>query len=283
MNKVAVLIDSGCDIPQHIKADLGIYTLPLKIVYKDREYRDNIDISPKQVYDGLKTEIPTTSLPSPEETQNIFEEIKNNGFNDVICITISTGLSGTHNMIKVVADDIKDMNIKMVDSKNIAMGSGFLGILAGKLAREEKNIDEIYNEVMENVKNTTAIFCVDTLTYLRKGGRIGLVAGILGEKFNLKPIIACNDDGIYDTLAKARGKKKAVEKMIDAGKKFIGNAEKYNVCICNGGAYDEIDAFARNISENFSGAEKIYQGDISPALGVHTGPGLLGLGIQIIK
>ncbi|MFI3226197.1 MAG: DegV family protein [Clostridia bacterium] len=283
MKKIAILVDSGCDIPTSVSADKGIYTLPLKIVYKDRECRDGFDITPREVYEGLKNEIPSTSLPSPAEAQEMFKKIKADGYSDVLVITISSGLSGTHNMIKIVADDIDDMNIRMIDTKNIAIGSGFIGILAADLASEGYSLDELYKKVLASVEKSDVFFCVDTLVYLRKGGRIGLVSGILGEKLNLKPIISCNDDGIYHTVAKVRGKKQAVKKMIDLALKHLENAKEYNICISNGGAYDEIDEFSSEVRKIFSKAKKIYQGDISPTLGVHTGPGLLGLGVQIIE
>lgn len=283
MNKVAILVDSGCDIPANISADKGIYTIPLKIIYKDRECRDGFDVTPREVYDGLKKEIPTTSLPSPAEAEAMFQRIKKDGFTDVLCVTISSELSGTHNTLRLVAEDMQDMNIKMIDTKNIAMGSGFVGIYAGSLANEGLSLDEIYQKVLESVENSKVFFCVDTLVYLRKGGRIGLVSGVLGEKLNLKPIISCNDDGVYYTVSKVRGKKQAVVKMIELAKKHIENAQEYNICISNGGAYDEIDDFSKEIHKIFAKAKNIYQGDISPTLGVHTGPGLLGLGIQIIK
>lgn len=283
MNKIAILVDSGCDIPKNISEDRGIYTLPLKIVYKDRECRDGFDITPREVYEGLKHEIPSTSLPSPAEAQEMLEQIKADGYTDVLVVTISSGLSGTHNMIKIVADDMKDMNIKMIDTKNIAIGSGFVGILAADLAKEGFSLDELHQKVQDSVEKSTVFFCVDTLVYLRKGGRIGLVSGILGEKLNLKPIISCNEDVIYHTVAKVRGKKQAVKKMIDLAQKRIENATEYNICISNGGAYDEIDEFSSEVRKIFAKAKNIYQGDISPTLGVHTGPGLLGLGVQIIK
>lgn len=284
MKKVAILVDSGCDISKNIANEKGIYVLPLKILYKNNEeYRDGVDITPREVYDRIKTEVPKTSLPSPEETLNIFNQIKNDGYTDVLCITISSGLSGTHNMIKIIVEDIKDMNIKMVDSKNIAVGAGFVAMLCADLANDGKTIQEIYQVANENILKSTVIFCVDTLTYLRQGGRIGLISGIVGETLNLKPIISCNEDGIYHTLAKVRGKKQATLKMIDIAKEYVKNSYEYNICISHGGAYDEILEFTKLVKSAFPNAKNILCGEISPTLGVHTGPGLLGIGIQIIR
>ena len=283
MSKIAVLVDSGCNIPVSVSKEKGIYTIPLKINYKDRECRDGIDITPKEVYESLKKEIPTTSLPSGQEIIDLFEQIKSDGFSEVICVTISSGLSGTHNIIRLMAEEETDLKIKLIDTKNIAIGSGFVAILASELVESGKNLDEVYDEVMNNIQNTKVFFCVDTLEYLRKGGRIGFVSSLLGTRLNLKPIISCNDDGVYYTVAKIRGKTQAVTKMIELVKNYIKDAKEFNICISHGGSYNQINEFSAQMRQIFSKANNIYETEISPTLGIHTGPGLLGIGIQVIR
>lgn len=282
MNKIAVLVDSGCDLPLEIAQKSGVYVLPLKIIYSDREYRDNIDISASEVYQNLDKEVPKTSLPSGEEIEQIFNQIKADGYEKLIAITISSALSGTHNMIKIIADDTENLEVLMVDTKNIAIGSGFSAILAKDLIDKGENFENVHKIVCDNIQNAKVMFSVATLEYLRKGGRIGLVSSLLGTKLNLKPIISCNDDGVYYTVAKVRGRQKCIEKMIELACEFAGE-NKYNICICNGGASDEIEQFTADINAKLDKAVKIYSIDISPTLGVHTGPSLLGVAVQIIK
>lgn len=282
MNKIAVLVDSGCDLPLEVAQKSGVYVLPLKIIYSDRECRDNIDITPKEVYENLDKEIPKTSLPSGEEIEEIFDEIKADGYDKVIAVTISSELSGTHNMIKIIANDTENLDILMIDSKNIAIGAGFSAILAKDLIDSGENFENVHKIVCDNILNSKVFFSVSTLEYLRKGGRIGLVASILGSKLNLKPIITCNDDGVYYSIAKVRGRQKCLEKMIELAIQFAGD-NKCNICICNGGADDEIKQFTADVKSKFENKVKIYENDISPTLGVHTGPSLLGIGVQIIK
>ncbi len=283
MNKIAVIVDSGCDIPAKLASEKGMYIIPLRINYSDGEYRDGFDITPDEVYESLKREIPKTSLPSGDDIMELFDTIRKDGFTDVICITISSNLSGTNNIFRVISEDITDLNIRIVDSKNIAIASGFLGLLAQDLVNQGLTLDEIYEKVESEVKNSHVYFCVDTLEYLRKGGRIGLVASFLATKLNLKPVITCNDEGIYYTAAKVKGKKQAIRKLIELAKEQIQDGKSFNLCMSNGGAGAEFQQFKTMVLESIPNAHTVYETDISPTLGVHTGPGLLGLGIQIIE
>lgn len=278
MSKIAILVDSGCDVPE----GLGIYILPLLINYKDKTYRDRIDISPMEVYEKLDQEIPKTSLPTGDDIKNIFDKIKKDGYEEVLAITISSELSGTHNMIKIIGEDEK-IKLKVIDSKNIAIGAGFIAMYAKSIVEKFDDLELLYNHVNEKIYNSTVFFCVDTLKYLQNGGRIGKVASIVGTKLNLKPIISCNKDGVYNTVCKVRGKKNAVLKMIENAKEFSKDAKEYNICISHGGAYQEIEEFSKIVKDNFKNASNIYNNEISPTLGVHTGPGLLGIGVQIIE
>ncbi len=284
MNKIAIVVDSGCNVPVDYVKEKGIYVIPLRLHYHDREYLDGVDIDPAEVYRSLQDEIPTTSLPTGDDVIRLFDQIKADGFTEVLCITISSNLSGTNNIFRLLINDIEDMNIRLIDTKNIAIGSGFLALVAQECIEKGYTLDETYEKVSANVKNSKVLFCVDTLEYLRKGGRIGLVSGFIGEKLNLKPVITCNDDGVYYTAAKSKGKKNAVKKIVDLVCEFINESESYQLCISNGGADNkELQDFHAYVLERLPNATTVYTTDISPTLGVHTGPGLLGLGVFRVK
>ena len=282
MDKIAVLVDSGCDIPKELAVEKNIYILPLKINYTDGEYRDGVDITPEQVYSKLAQEIPKTSLPNGEEILNLFDKIKSDGYNKVLCVTLSSGLSGTNNIINIIASDYDGLEIKIIDSKNIAIGAGFLGLLASDLIQAGQSFDESYQGVLDNINNSKVFFSVATLEYLHKGGRIGLVSAVLGSKINLKPIISCNNEGIYYTIAKVIGRNQSIKKMLDLVVKYAETGDKYNVCISHGGAFDEAQKIKQEILKRLPNVLNVYEGQISPTLGVHTGPGLVGVGIQLL-
>ena len=283
--KVAYLVDSGSNVPEEYVKLGNMNVIPLKIIYKDEEFIDNVNITPQEVYDRLPEEIPTTSLPSGEVISDIFKKIQDEGFKKVICVTISSGLSGTNNMVRVISESFTDMEVLTIDSKNIGVGSGLIAVQAYKYVEAGLDWETIKEKVERDVNQSKIFFHVPTLEYLQKGGRIGLVASILGNMLNLKPIITCNEDGVYDTVAKIRGNKKSVQKAIDLTSDFAGKAKKYNLAIAYGGetAKVQVEEIRSALKEKLPLFDEIFEGEVSPALGVHTGPGLIGIGIILTE
>lgn len=276
-DKIALLIDSGMDVPAKLIKEYNIYVTPLKIIYKDREYFDGVDISAEEVYSKLTTEVPTTSLPTGSEIQEVLKKIKADGYEKVLALTISSGLSGTYNAIRLMADQQSDLDISVVDTKNISAASGFSAIQAAEYIKEGMDWATLVKTTTDNIANSKVFFCVSTLEYLQKGGRIGLVASILGSTLNLKPIISCNDDGIYFTVAKIIGKKRSQQKALELAIEFIGDAKNYNLGVVHGAAQEDANALKELYISKLPNAKVFVEGQISPALGVHTGPGTIGI------
>ncbi len=279
-DKIAILVDSCVDVPADIIKKNNMYLLPLKVIYKDREYDDGIDITAQEVYASLKTEIPTTSLPPGSKILDIFDEIKKDGYEKVLAVSLSSGLSGTYNAIRLLAQDYKDLDIFVLDTKNIAIGSGFHAIQAAEYIKEGMDWDTLTKTLAANIQDSKIFFCVSTLEYLQKGGRIGLVASLLGSTLNFKPIISCNEDGIYYTVAKIIGHKRALRKAMDLAVEFAQGAEKYNVGIVHGAAQEEAERIKELLMPRLPHCHIYVDGQISPALGVHTGPGTIGIAIH---
>lgn len=280
--KIALLVDSGTDVPQELVDSYGMYVIPLQIIYKDRIYTDKVDITPEEVYTRLPQEIPSTSLPDGETITSIFYQIKADGYEKVLAVTISSGLSGTYNVVRLIAEENPELDTFVLDTKNIGIGSGLQAIQAATLIESGISWQLLKETLLQNVSKAKVYFNVATLEYLQKGGRIGLVASILGNALKLNPIISCNDEGVYHTVAKARGRKKSLDKTFELVKGFIGEHKKFVLAVAQGQAIEEAEAFYKRLENEFPQAEKIYFGTISPALVVHTGPGLLGIGIQVL-
>ncbi|OQO70538.1 fatty acid-binding protein DegV [Enterococcus villorum] len=281
-NKVAILVDSGTDVPQELIEKYQIYVIPLKIIYKDKVYTDKVDITPEEIYQRLPQEIPGTSLPDGETITKIFDQIKQDGYERILAITISSGLSGTYNIVRLIAQQQEELESYVLDTKNIGIGAGFSAIQAAKWLEEGMEWHQLIEKLNELVKRTKVFFNVATLEYLQKGGRIGLVASILGNALKLNPIISCNEEGIYYTVGKARGRKKSLDRTVSYVKEKIGTAKKFNLAVAHGDAKEEALAMRERLKEEFPQAQQIYFGQISPALVVHTGPGLLGVGVQVL-
>ena len=278
--KIAILVDSGSDVPKEYRDKYNMYVAPLTIIYKDAEYRDGIDIQPEDVFARFSTEIPSTSLPSPATIADLFKRIKADGYEKVVAVVISSGLSGTFELLKSFGPAPEGLETCYIDTKNIGIGSGMTAIRAGELVEQGLPFAELCRRVEDVAQNTKLFFCVSTLEYLIKGGRIGLVAGMLGTLLDLKPVIACNKDGIYYTVAKARGRKKSLTLALEKAVEFAAGAKEYNITVMHGAAKEEADTLLAAMKERLPHYRIAVEGQITPALVVHTGPGLIGIGVQ---
>lgn len=281
-NKIALLVDSGTDVPQDIMERYQIYMIPLKIIYKNQTYTDKVDIFPEEVYARLPEEVPSTSLPDGAAIEKIFTKIKADGYEKSLIVTISSGLSGTYNILRLLGEQEKALDVYVLDTKSIGIGAGLQAIRAAELIANETPWEALIAQLKKEIVQNKVLFNVATLEYLQKGGRIGLVSSIVGTALKLNPTISCNEDGIYYTVAKTRGRKKSIEKMVEVAAEFIGNHQEFRIAVAQGDAIEEGKWLKEVVEKRFPNAKEILFGTISPALVVHTGPGLLGLGIQYI-
>ncbi len=272
--KIAIMTDSTSDIPKEIVEQYGIQVVPLRILYKDREYRDQVDISSEEVYGNLHVEVPSTSLPAPGEVLDLWARLKQEGFTHVLAIHISSGLSGTGQLIENLSHQVDGLVIKVIDSKNISMGLGYTVIEAARKLSQNASFESICSHVQEILAKMKVYFVLETLEYLTKGGRIGKVAGTLGQMLNLKPIITVNEEGVYTTHAKIRGRKKSVDRLFEIIKGHLAKP-MHNVAVCHGAALEEAQELLGRIKRHGNVGE-ILISHVSPVIGVHTGPGTLG-------
>ena len=278
MQKIALVADSTCDLNKEEIKKNNVHILPLKIVYKDREYTDRVDITPQEVYDNMKKEVPTTSLPSMEEIDALFTKLKNEGYTHIIAVTISSGLSGTNNSLRLVSEKHPEMTYEIFDSKALSLGAGAIVMECGQMIEEGKKFEYIVRQLPMLREKIKVFYVLDTLKYLMKGGRIGKVSGSIGQLLNLKPIISIDNEGIYYTYTKVRGRKKSINKLHEIMKETLeGKGGK--AWVLHGGAkeeamdlYEKVKTIPNVIMEGLS--------DISPVAGVHTGPGLIGITIM---
>lgn len=275
LSKIALLTDSSSDLTEEIIKQYNIKIMPFRIIYKNKEFIDRVNISPKEVYDGLCNEIPTTSMPSMGDIEDIYSSLEKEGYTHVVAITISSGLSGTFNAVKLVSENHTNMITYIYDSKTLSAALGAIVQEAGKLIASGKSFEEIVNTIPSIKERISVYYVVETLEYLKKGGRIGRVSATIGELLNIKPIISVADDGKYFTFAKVRGRKQSIGKLVDIAKETL-ETNKAEIIVLQGGALEEgkklYDAFTE-----MTNVTTLHFSDISPALGVHTGPGLLGI------
>lgn len=278
--KIAILTDSGSDVPYELAKEMNIFVVPLQVNYKDRSYRDGIDIDADTMYNRLKEEIPTTSLPLGADIDKVLHDIEAQGFTHILAVVLSSGLSGTCSLLRLVAKESK-LPMEVIDTKNIGIGSGLSVVRAAKYVKEGLSWDDLLIKVNETVLKTRVYFVLDTLEYLQKGGRIGKVTALIGYALDLRPIITCDSEGIYTTVAKARGRKVSINRCLDMALEFAGTSNHITIGLAHGNALDEVLKLKEHLLQKLGDRVTLYIGQVSPALGVHTGPGLIGMGVQI--
>lgn len=278
--KIAILTDSGSDVPAEIVKSMGIFVLPLQVNYKDKSYQDGVDIDAATIYNHLSVEVPTTSLPTGQVVSETLDLIVKQGYTHILAVVLSAGLSGTCNMVRLMAET-SPLPMRVIDTKNIGIGSGLSVIKAAQWVKEGFTFSDLIGKVEKIIETTKVYFVLSTLEYLQKGGRIGKVSAFVGQTLDLKPIITCNDEGIYTTVAKVRGRKGSLTRIKEIACAYAQDGASVNIAFAHGNAMEELEKIREDVLTRLTNIKDAYVGPVSPALGVHTGPGLIGIAVQI--
>ncbi|MDO5516678.1 MAG: DegV family protein [Clostridium sp.] len=281
MEKIAIITDSASDVSVELLKENNIKLLPFRVFYKDKEYADRVELTPDMMYERLEHEIPKTSLPSTELIINTLDQLAGEGYTHAIFVTISQALSGTFNAVRLICEDYDKLKTFVFDSMTLTMAEGAMVLEAARLVKEGKSFDEIVEALPKYKDKIELFFTIDTLEYLQKGGRIGRVAGVVGQFLNLKPIITVADDGKYTVSAKARGSKQAISKLENIARTYL-EKNKYKVWVLEGNGKEKAHTLIEEIKKMPNVVECTYAGTIGPALGINTGPGLVGFALERI-
>jgi fatty acid kinase fatty acid binding subunit len=270
--KTAVLTDSGSNLPQEfIKKHTNLYVVPLMIIVDGKSFRDQIEITAKEVYEQIDEKDMSTSLPETSDLQKTIEQIKKDGYTDLLVVNISSGLSGTFNAFRVELEQTKGINITQYDTKTIGAGQGYLVEEALELVDKNVPIKDIIKALdKQRYEDSLAIYTISTLKYLKKGGRIGKVEGTIGDLLHLKPVISVNEEGVYVTLAKAFGLKRSLMNMktlfVEKFKNF-----KIDLTVHYGVGKEKAEELAQMLSKVLN-VRTLTLSPLTPVLGIHTGP-----------
>ena len=275
--KIGIITDSTCDIPQELIDELGISVVPLRVMYKTREFRDGIDITAEEIYANMDKEVPTTSLPSMHDMEKTLSAMKEQGYTHVLMIHLSSRLSGTYQMIESAAQRINDLTVKVFDSRSVSMGLGYIVIEAARAVKANMSFDNVCKLVGSLRERLHVYFVVGTLEYLKRGGRIGKVSATIGEFLNIKPIITISTEGILMTYAKVRGHKQALDRLVRIAKGHLATAAN-QIAVCYGGAQEEGAYVIKQIGQ-LANVKELITSTLSPVLGVHSGPGTVGFAV----
>ncbi|MEW6097431.1 MAG: DegV family protein [bacterium] len=278
--KIAIVTDSTCDLPQELIQKYNIFVVPLYVRFGEEVYKEGVDITLDEFYSKLKSSNihPSTSQPSPQDFMQVYQKL-NKDYNSIISIHISSRLSGTVQSAKMAKYELKLDKIEVIDSLQVSLPLGTVVLEAGKLCEQEKSKEEIIKSISDLIHKVKIIFTVDTLEFLEKGGRIGKAQAFLGSILDIKPILGIQEGEVVP-LAKVRGRKKMLAKLIEIIKEDIPS-KKINIGIVHANSEETGLKLRELMYEHFQIEECIFS-QIGAVIGTHTGPGTLGVGYYTI-
>lgn len=273
---IHIITDSTSDITQAQAAREDMIVVPLHNLFGEEEFLDGVTISTEEFYHRLVAteELPTTSQPSPEEFLTHFECCKEEGSSAVV-ITISSKLSGTFQSARIAKDMCEYDEIYLVDGNTATLGLNVLVEYAKKLRGQGLSAKEIADE-LESKKDKVRVFAlVDTLKYLKKGGRLSASAALAGTLLNIKPVIEVKD-GVVEVAAKARGLNGAYKKVMELVEEAQGIDREFPFCIGYTGDVAGTENFETYVKESLK-EQDLVKVAIGSTIGVHAGPGACGI------
>ncbi len=273
---VKIVTDSTCDFTPRMAQELGVTIVPLHVIFGDVSYREGIDITAEEFYEMLvkSRQLPTTSAPSVGDFQEVYERLLEET-DSIVSIHLSGKLSATVRIAQAAADSInKPGRIAVVDSQSISLGMGFAIMEAAAAARAGASLEEV-KAAAESVPGRLSIqFMVDTLEYLRRGGRIGRARAYLGTMLRIKPILSMREGELYP-VERVRTRVQGVERIIQAA---VRHQNVTMAAVGHSTTPDEAELIRERLAMAFPHAQ-VFATRFGPVLGTHGGPGIVGVGV----
>jgi len=277
---VKIVTDTTSGLPREMLKSLGIPLIPQIIIFGEESYRDDTELDTAAFLVKLKASkyLPKTAAPAPLLYNPIYAEAKQRG-ESVIVIAPSAKVSGTVRAAVVAAQDFPGLDVRVVDSMTIAGNLASLVLIADAWAKSGLDADTIIRRLNEWILRGRIFFLVNTLEYLQKGGRIGGAKALVGELLQVKPIL-CLRDGQVEPFEQQRTKKRAVKRLIEIAEEQCPKGLEAHLCVMQADAIKEAEVLAADLKSRMNLTSiPIYE--LPPAIVVHGGPGVLGIGFFV--
>jgi DegV family protein with EDD domain len=279
MSKVAVVTDSTANIPAELTEGFPIYSVPLQVIWGASTYRDGIDLQASEFYTKLQNTkvMPSTSQATPAVFTELYGKLIEEGY-QIVSIHISGKLSGTLDSAEQAKREFPNEKIELVDSETTSMALGFNVLNVARAAAQGATLPECVDLANQARTKTGILFAVNTLEFLRRGGRIGGAAAFLGTALNLKPLLELRN-GRIEAVERVRTMNKAIDRLLDLFEERIGGNKPVRIASLHANAPAEALQLLERARQRFGEGDisaSTYS-EISPVLGTHTGPGCMGL------
>jgi DegV family protein with EDD domain len=275
-HNIVVVTDSSAYIPEQALAGFHIPVIPLWVIWGDERLQDGVDIDPPAFYHRLQESevVPTTSQPSIGEFESFFQQVGAQA-DAIVGAFVTSKLSGTVASAQAAVANLSKLTVRVVDSLSTSMGLGFITLAAARAAASGQSLDKVVAVAEEMRDRMHVIFTVDTLEFLRRGGRIGGARWLLGTALRIKPLLHLEDGGI-EPLAQVRTKRKAIARMLNVVEERLGGRRMAEASVIDANSPEEGDAVAEEVKERFN-VSTVFRTVLSPAIGTHAGPGTVGI------
>ncbi|HVA28619.1 MAG TPA: DegV family protein [Candidatus Baltobacteraceae bacterium] len=276
---IAIVTDSTSDILPERAAALGISVVPLFVIFGERSFRDQVDLSRAEFFEKLASEktLPITSQPTAQMFEDAFAPLVEAG-HDILCITISSALSGTINAARAAAQHFPGKTIEIYDSQTAAGGLGMMVLRAREAVAGGASMSEVMRALDRERETQTLQACIADLSHIQRTGRIGKAQAVLGTLMKIVPILALKDGQVVPA-AQVRTFSRAQETMIDLALKAVTDVSKARFVVMHTNAPQLAQNAIAKLEARFGGMrpQMIESLEAGPAIAVHAGPGAVGI------
>jgi len=273
--KVAIVTDGACSLAPARGEQLGVHVAPVYVTFEDKTYRAGVDLDDEGFYRLLSAskKLPTTAQPTTADFLELYNKLAEE-VEEIVTIVISHHMSATIQSAEMARDRFDKVPVHIIDSESVSLGLGMIVFAAARAAEQGDDAQAVIKLVESIKQKINVIFTVKTLEYLHKGGRIGGATAFLGGALDIKPILYIKD-GRIEPLERQRTRKRSISRMVELMEEKMGK-EPVHVAIIHGNAPEESRELEQTIRSQFNCVE-VLNSDMGPVIGVHAGPGTLGL------
>lgn len=277
MPSIAIITDTDSSIPFDLAAQYNIYQVPMTIHFGEASYEAVYALNDADTFRRIDKEgkLPTTAAPAPGKFVIAYKNAFASGAEKLICLCVSSEVSATYNAAVSACESFPGQEIKVIDSRSLSMGMGYMALAAAEAAAQGASMDEI-TSIIEDIRQRTHLYAaLSTLKYLVMGGRVSSLTAGMATVLNVKPILTIKD-GKLDIIERIRTQKKAWERVIELAAIQVGERQIEKMCILHVNAPDSANIFRQEIQSRMHCPAEVRLIEVTPGLSVHSGAGMVG-------